>query len=262
MIITTIVSPVILRQSAVWFSVLCIILSFNSSALSQPIVRASDAVASVNTIVSVIITGTVQNSEAPIILTLEYDRVRLEPSSITSGAVIACPSPQMVSTPITGTKKSHLEIICPTIASSGENIILCTVNFLVLAGDTSFASVLPVSLIQNGVPTAITPQAGIITISGNTVKKIAATSLGLPFPNPFPYTTKVPYTLGEKTPVRFSLFTLTGHLIQEFPEFEQDAGTYFFDFVPEINTIGTAPYILRLDTRSGSQNMTILLTKN
>lgn len=262
MIITTIVSTILSRHSTLCLCLLCLILSFHLPVHSQSVLTASDAVASVNSIVSVTITGTVQNSEAPLILALEYDRVMLEPRSVTAGAVFACASPQMVSTPITGTKKGHLEISCPTIASAGENIVLCTVNFLILAGDTSFASVLPISLIQNGIPMAITPKTGIITISGNTVKKIATSTLGMPFPNPFPYSTKIPYTLGEKTPVRFSLFTLTGHLIQEFPEFEQDAGTYSFDFVPEINTIGTAPYVLRMDTRSGSSNITILLTKN
>lgn len=262
MIISTIVSSIISRHSALWFSMLIMLVCFHIRAVSQPIVSASNASASINTIVPVTLTGTVQNSEAPIIVVLEYDRAMLEPRSITAGAVLACSSPQMVSNPIAGTKKGRLEISCPSIASAGENITLCTVNFLVLAGDTSFASVLPVALIQNGVPAAIMPQAGVITISGNTVKKLAATTLGIPFPNPFPYTTKIPYTLGEKTPVRFSLFTLTGHLIQDFPEFEQEAGSYYLDFVPEINTIGTAPYILRMDTRSGSQNMTILLTKN
>lgn len=239
----------------------CLLLGTSSTVLSQTVVRVSDANGSVKSIVSVTVTGIVQSADAPLTLVLEFDRTLLEPKSVTAGTVMTCASPQVVSTPIAGTKRGKLEISCSTI-SAGENNILCTINFLVLAGDSSTAIISPVSLIQTGKPLEITPQNGSVTITGSTFKKLSATSLGTAFPNPFPFSTKIPYTLGEKTPVRFSLFTLNGNVIQEFPEIEQDAGTYTFEFIPEINIIGTAPYILRMDTRSSSQNTIILLTKN
>lgn len=239
--------------------VLCLILCSPLQGNAQSLLSASSATADVNSTVAVTITGTVTQTDAPIIVVLEFDRTLLDPRSVEAGTIMTDGITSQF-TPIVGSKRGRLEITAQSIAVA-ENASICTVKFLVLAGDSSHASVMPLSLIQNGAPLSVTIQSGTVTIAGTQVSKVAASTLGTPYPHPVSVSCRVPYTLGEDTPVQFSLFTIYGQLVEDYPEIQGKTGRSFFEFKPEINLFGSCPYILRMTTRSSSHNTLLLLNK-
>jgi hypothetical protein len=249
-----------LRCARIGLALSCAALLLTIQSTSQTILGASSATADVNSIVPIVITGTVTTTDSPMILVLEFDRTLLEPKSVEAGSIMTDGSMTIQFTPIVGTRRGRLEIVSQTV-SAGDNAPLCTLRFLTLSGDSLIAAITPLSLIQNGVPLSVTPQTGTITINGNTLKKLGATTLGLPTPHPVTTSCRIPYTLGEDTPVIFSLFTIYGKLVEEYPEVQGKIGPNFFDFSPEINLIGSSPYVLRMITRSSTNNTLLLINK-
>ncbi len=249
-----------LRCARIGLALSCVALLFTTECASQTILGASSAMAEVNNVVPIVITGTVAAAESPIILVLEFDRTLLEPKSVEAGSIMTDGSMTIQFTPIVGTRRGRMEIVSQTVAS-GDNAPLCTLRFLTLSGDSLVAAVTPLSLIQNGMALPVTPQTGTITINGNRIKKLEATTLGLPTPHPVTVSCRIPYTLGEDTPVIFSLFTIYGKLVEEYPEIQGKTGRNVFEFTPEINLIGTSPYIIRMITRNSTHNTLLLINK-
>lgn len=103
---------------------------------------------------------------------------------------------------------------------------------------------------------------GVNTINVNVEydhKPVQEFALSLNYPNPFNPSTKINYSIPSYSRVRLAVYTLTGELISELINQEQDAGNYIISY--DAGELSSGIYLIRLSAGGSIQSRKMNLIK-
>jgi hypothetical protein len=199
---------------------------------------------------SVEVSGSV--SDAPldsmrIVFTYNANRLKIDSVRGGEGFALQCREPLVTDKVLI--LDGTLEISCGSVKQTTDGrliVIYCTV----LAGLGTEAEISPKECFVNGIK-----KEGILIPGKITIDDIPATvkfreSIGLPFENPSYATLRIPYTIDTPTKVSFTIYDLTGRVVEEIPAVDRTQGYYVFDYIPTDGVFANGPYFVKMTTEN------------
>jgi len=182
-------------------------------------------------------------------IVVQYNANRLKIDSVRGGNEFAVQCIQPTVSDKISILDGTLEVSCTSVKSTTEGrlfVIYCTV----LAGLGTEAEISPKECYING-----TKKDGTLTPGKITIDDIPATvkfkeSIGLPFENPSYSNIRIPYSIDTPTKVTFTLYDLTGRVVEVIPAVDRTQGYYVFDYVPTDGVFANGPYFVKMTTET------------
>lgn len=165
-----------------------------------------------------------------------------------------CPTPR-VDSQFVSLSTGFLQISCNTLLkpqNPNDTTTLCVLNFATRAAADSIARVNVDSIFINGRPQVLlASRPATITVRGTPFAPIPIDNLSANYPNPVLLATTFAYSISETTPVRFTVFSLSGQIMTEIPELTRPPGTYVLELPVPATDYANGVFILRMTTNKG-----------
>ncbi len=186
-------------------------------------------------------------------LVVRYTPSLLLPETVRGGTtnLFLCPSPNFAIQFI-NLSLGRLVIPCnQVLASPRDTVVVCSIEFRVLASADSLATLSIDSLIINTTASEISPArrtAQIRVLGAPQVVGQFTDAIEPSYPNPANGDgITFPYTVSELSPIQFSIFSVRGEEVFQFPEVRRVQGRYLLRFVPP-RYIPNGAYTIRMVT--------------
>ena len=142
------------------------------------------------------------------------------------------------------------------------NGIAFNVLLEVLAGDEKTTMMGSSLCTINNTPIIPSFTGGLISFADPAIAPAGEEGIEINNPNPFVYTTSFPYYIARDGEVAFSLFSISGKLIKEYPALQQKSGRHIFTIlVDNPMDFSSGIYIVRMKTGQGTYHMSIVHEK-
>jgi hypothetical protein len=145
---------------------------------------------------------------------------------------------------------------------SDSSGLLCFVQCEILAGKEVSSRIAVLSInIENEFLT-VNQKGGLLRFPEPTVIPAGQEGLEINSPNPFQYTTEIPYYIIADSDITFSLFATNGKALKIFPTTFTKAGRHIFNLIVDNPTdFASGVYILRLHTPRGLYHLSMVHKK-
>ena len=155
-------------------------------------------------------------------------------------SIMQCESPrvdtQFVNLNIASARLFCSTLLNPSSSSSGDTVVLATVEFQTLASADLTTTIVVDSLSVNGrlvLPSNASRPAQITVRGAPLVIGQFPDAIGQNYPNPVTNSgANFPYTVAEAGRVEFALLSVRGEVLAEFPPVIRRQGRYIFEFLP------------------------------
>jgi hypothetical protein len=189
-------------------------------------------------------------------LVVRYTPSLLFPEAALGGGanLFLCPTPRM-DVEFTNLSLGRLFIACNQILSTPrDTVILCSVDFRILASADALATLTIDSLIANTTPLAVqaSMRTARITVRGEPQVVGEFTDAIEPsYPNPANADgLTFPYIISELSNVQFTVFSARGEEVYQFPDVRRGQGRFLLRFIPP-PFVPSGAYSLRMVTSRG-----------
>jgi hypothetical protein len=249
-------SHVLIGRSIILAIVLLSSMASQTFAQAQAAFALRDTAVQRGSVVRLDIRTTLSNLPAKLDsmrLVVRYTPSLLLPETVRGGAsnLFLCPAPNFA-VQFVNLALGRLIIPCnQVLATPRETVIVCSIEFRVLASADTLATLSIDSLIVNTTASAVqTAQrtAQIRVLGAPQVVGQFTDALEPSYPNPANADgITIPYTVSELGIVQFSVFSVRGEEVYQFPEVRRVQGRYLLRFVPP-RYIPNGAYTIRMVT--------------
>jgi len=210
--------------------------------------------------ISIKTTPNALNSPCTVTFSIPKKRMVLKDALTKPGTLFTCKNPVITFLSEDSQFRTY-SIACPNPLLQ-EQGILTFLQLELLAGFETKVNINAQSFVIGDSAQSIQQVGGAISFIDPPVVQAQAEGMDLNVPNPFAYTTSFTYYVGKEGEVQFSLFTLLGKLIQEFPAERKSAGRHTFSLViDDPYNFSSGIYVIRMRTERGLYHMSMVHKK-
>jgi hypothetical protein len=205
----------------------------------------------------------IRNASTAMDLALSFEfpanRIAIRSARTSDNTLFPCPTP-LANLSVSG-EKGQFTLNCSEYPRAANGLLLY-IETEILAGRDSAGTILVKGIRSGGMDTPFTQQGGTFVFSDPAIIPTPAEGIGECFPNPFIFTTRIPYTIAKETVVHFGLFDVKGRLVYDFETFSQKPGNHVFELrVENPDNFASGAYTVRMQTDNGVYNTNILHQK-
>lgn len=211
--------------------------------------------------IQAILPQTVINQPFTILVRIPKNRILFLTAKTSTNSIIACTDITVTNQQSTNASYNEYALFCANGCKDTSGI-LCYLECEILAGKETSSSIKIMSILIGNDPQTFSQKGGLLNFPDPSVIPAGQEAMEVNRPNPFQFTTDIPYYISADCDITFTLFSSNGKALKVFPTTFITSGRHIFKVTVDNPTdFASGVYILRMQTPRGLYHLSMVHQK-